>query len=153
MSNSLWPHDCSLPGSSVFGVLQARTLEWVAVSFSRGSLWLRSNPRLLYWQANSLLLNSQGSPLEVRMEVEVHGQLRWGWGWKWKGMCQLLSRFWLCACHVPVNTPCASYVVIILALVAILSWVSLEIRTPMTRMEAWWHHVWGHTAWKCQAPD
>ena len=31
------PMDCSLPGSSVHGILQARMLEWVAVSFSRGS--------------------------------------------------------------------------------------------------------------------
>ena len=30
------PHDSSPPGSSVHGVLQARILEWVAVSFSRG---------------------------------------------------------------------------------------------------------------------
>ena len=29
--------DCSLPGSSVHGIFQARTLEWVAISFSRGS--------------------------------------------------------------------------------------------------------------------
>ena len=28
------PEDCSLPGSSVHGILQARLLEWVAVSFS-----------------------------------------------------------------------------------------------------------------------
>ena len=28
------PMDCSLPGFSVHGVLQARTLEWVAISFS-----------------------------------------------------------------------------------------------------------------------
>ena len=31
------PLDCSLPGSSVHGILQARILEWVAISFSRGS--------------------------------------------------------------------------------------------------------------------
>ena len=31
------PTDCSLPGSSVDGVFQARILEWVAISFSRGS--------------------------------------------------------------------------------------------------------------------
>ena len=29
--------DCSLPGSSVCGVLQARILEWVVISISRGS--------------------------------------------------------------------------------------------------------------------
>ena len=33
--------DCSLPGSYVHGLFQARTLEWVAISFSRGS----SRPR------------------------------------------------------------------------------------------------------------
>ena len=31
------PMDCSPPGSSVRGILQARVLEWVAISFSRGS--------------------------------------------------------------------------------------------------------------------
>ena len=31
------PVNCSLPGSSVRGILQARIVEWVAISFSRGS--------------------------------------------------------------------------------------------------------------------
>ena len=31
------PMDCTVPGSSVHGIFQARVLEWVAVSFSRGS--------------------------------------------------------------------------------------------------------------------
>ena len=31
------PMDCSLPGSSVHGIFQARVLEWVAVFFSRRS--------------------------------------------------------------------------------------------------------------------
>ena len=35
------PVDCSPPGSSVQGILQARILEWVAISSSRGS----SQPR------------------------------------------------------------------------------------------------------------
>ena len=33
--------DCSPPGFFVHGILQARTLEWVAISFSRGSSWPR----------------------------------------------------------------------------------------------------------------
>ena len=37
--------DCSPPGFSVHGILQARTLEWVAISFSRGS----SQPRDKTW--------------------------------------------------------------------------------------------------------
>ena len=32
------PMDCSPPGSSVDGILQARILEWVAMAFSRGSI-------------------------------------------------------------------------------------------------------------------
>ena len=35
------PVDCSPPCSSVHGILQARILEWVAISFSRGSSWPR----------------------------------------------------------------------------------------------------------------
>ena len=31
--------DCSPPGSSVHGISQARILEWIAISFSRGSSW------------------------------------------------------------------------------------------------------------------
>ena len=37
MSYSCDPMDCSLPGSSVHGISQARILEWVAISLSRGS--------------------------------------------------------------------------------------------------------------------
>ena len=37
------PVDCSPPGFSIHGILQARMLEWVASSFSRGS----SQPRVL----------------------------------------------------------------------------------------------------------
>ena len=33
--------DCSPPGSSVHGILQAKILEWVAIPFSRGSSWPR----------------------------------------------------------------------------------------------------------------
>ena len=32
------PMDCSLPGSSVHGIFQARILEWIAITFSRGHL-------------------------------------------------------------------------------------------------------------------
>ena len=39
------PMECSLPGSSVHGILQARILEWVAIPFSRGS----SQPREWTW--------------------------------------------------------------------------------------------------------
>ena len=38
--------DYSPPGSSVHGILQARILEWVAVSFSRGSSWPRGQTQV-----------------------------------------------------------------------------------------------------------
>ena len=39
--------DGSPPGSSVHGILQARILEWVAISSSRGSSWLRDQTHIL----------------------------------------------------------------------------------------------------------
>ena len=42
------PVDCSLPSSSVYGIFQARILEWIAISFSRGSSW----PRDRTWVAH-----------------------------------------------------------------------------------------------------
>ena len=53
------PMDRSLPGSSVHGILQARILECVAISFSRGSSQpgdrTHSLSHLLHWQAGSVI--------------------------------------------------------------------------------------------------
>ena len=38
--------DCSLSGSSIHGILQAQVLEWMAISFSRGSSWSRNRTRV-----------------------------------------------------------------------------------------------------------
>ena len=46
MSDSLWPMDCSPPGSSVHEISQARILEWVAISSSRGSSWPRDQTHI-----------------------------------------------------------------------------------------------------------
>ena len=40
------PIDCSLPGSSVHGIFQAIVLEWIAISFSRGSSQPRARTRV-----------------------------------------------------------------------------------------------------------
>ena len=40
------PMDCSLSGSSIHGIFQARVLEWIAISFSRGSSWPRNWTRV-----------------------------------------------------------------------------------------------------------
>ena len=52
--------DCSLPGSSVHGILQASILEWVAVPFSRVSSYPRIKPRSSAVQADSLPSESPG---------------------------------------------------------------------------------------------
>ena len=63
---TLWdPLDCSLPGSSIHGIFQARILEWIAISFSRGSS--RPSHRIqVSLVAGALftlyLLSYQGSP-------------------------------------------------------------------------------------------
>ena len=48
------PTDCSLPGSSVHGILQARILEWVAIPFSRGYSYPGLKPRSPALKADSL---------------------------------------------------------------------------------------------------
>ena len=54
------PMDCSLPGSSVHGILQARILEWVTISFSRGSSsWPRDRTRLHAMISLTILILAQ----------------------------------------------------------------------------------------------
>ena len=57
LSDSFNPMDCGPPGSTVHGISQAGMLEWVAISFSKGSSWPRD---WTAFQADSLLLNHQG---------------------------------------------------------------------------------------------
>ena len=42
------PMDCSLPGSSIHGIFQARVLEWGAIAFSVTSLSLNQNKNITY---------------------------------------------------------------------------------------------------------
>ena len=57
------PMDCSTPGSAVCGVSQARILDWVAISFSRGSSRLRDQTlRSSALQADSLPSEPPGKP-------------------------------------------------------------------------------------------
>ena len=64
------PMNCSLPGSSAHEILQARILEWVAISFSRGFLQPRNHTQVsctagrfltnLYVLVSSLFLLRKG---------------------------------------------------------------------------------------------
>ena len=57
------PMNCSLQGSSVHGILQARILEWVAIPFSRGSSLPRDRTCLLHFRQILYHLSHQGSPI------------------------------------------------------------------------------------------
>ena len=60
-SNSLRP-ECSPQGFSVHGISQARILEWVAVSFSRGSSRPRDQIRVFSLKVDSLPYRPPGKP-------------------------------------------------------------------------------------------
>ena len=74
MSDFAIPKDCSLPDSSDHGIFQARILEWVAISFSRGC----SRPRdwtcvsllhLLHRQTDCLPLHHLGNPNQCHQKT------------------------------------------------------------------------------------
>ena len=70
--------DCSLPGSSVLGILQARTLEWVAISFSRGSSQFWNTTHITCGSclaADSLSLSHLRSPPKTTQCILIHKYL------------------------------------------------------------------------------
>ena len=65
------PMDCSPPGSSVHGISQARILEWVAISFSRGSSQFSDRTQVSCIAGRLYHLRHQGSP------YLAHGWVIW----------------------------------------------------------------------------
>ena len=63
--------DCSPPGNVVHGILQARILEWVAISYAKGSSQPR-NRTLFFFIAGRLFTSYKGRPLQ---STEQHLQL------------------------------------------------------------------------------
>ena len=59
------PMDCSLPGSSIQEIFQARVLEWVAIAFSREKVWIEIKVSSRHtWQVPTLLC----SPLKFTVQ-------------------------------------------------------------------------------------
>ena len=69
------PMDCSPPGSSVYGILQARILEWVAIPFSRGSPYPGIEPRSPVLQADSLPSEPPGKPNTLEYQLNAAPRL------------------------------------------------------------------------------
>ena len=63
------PMDCSLSGSSVHGIFQARVLEWIAISFSRYAEYIVLNARLDEAQAGIKIAGRNISNLRYRASL------------------------------------------------------------------------------------
>ena len=64
------PMDCSQPGSSVHGILQAIILEWVATPSSRASSQSTDgNPGLLHCRQSLYHLSHQGNPIYTLLSI------------------------------------------------------------------------------------
>ena len=71
------PMDCSLPGSSVHGIFQARVLEWVVISFSRGSSQPRDRTQVSCIACRRFTIwATREAP------VAVKGNLKWCCTWR-----------------------------------------------------------------------
>ena len=109
------PRDGSRPGSPVPGILQARTLEWVASSFSNAWKWKvkvksLSRVRLLatswtaaYQAPPSMGFSRQeywsGVPLRLRMSIYI---VHW-FGWLVTKSCLTLVTPWTVSCQAPLS--------------------------------------------------
>ena len=70
---SLWDRmDCGLPGSSIYGTLQARILEWVAISFSEIFPTQGLTLGLLHCRQTLYHLSHQGSPTRWLKTTEIY---------------------------------------------------------------------------------
>ena len=83
MSDSCDPRDCHPPGSSVHGIFQAWTLEWVAISFSRGSSQPRDWTHVSCIAGRFFTAEPPGKP-----SSELPAQISSSW-WSW--LCSVLD--------------------------------------------------------------
>ena len=67
------PMDCSLPGSSVHEIFQAKVVEWVAISFSRRSSWPRD------WPWVSRIVGRRFTLWATRDQQKIGLKIYWAW--------------------------------------------------------------------------
>ena len=77
------PKDCSLPDSSVYGILQARILEWVAIPFPKGSSWLSDQTQVSCIAGRSLPFEPPEKPFsdENAIMLDISYNLSWRRQW------------------------------------------------------------------------
>ena len=70
--------DCNLPASSVHGILQERTLEWVAISSSRGSSQSRDWTHIAWIVGGFFTTEPLGKPTSpCTIVMSPHGKSTW----------------------------------------------------------------------------
>ena len=63
--------DCSRPGSSIHGILQAGILEWITIPFLRGSSWSRIQTWISHIAGRFWLIELPGKPTLLQYELAV----------------------------------------------------------------------------------
>ena len=104
--------DCTLPGSSVHGILQARILKWVAIPFSRRSSWSKDWTQVswiavwffIVWTTREIPYVCSCSPFTICLVMH--------WNYKRGQKKHVLSRFscvwvfirvWTVVCQAPLS--------------------------------------------------
>ena len=88
------PMDCSPPGSSVYGILKARVLEWVVIAFSSSHAWMWELDYKEGWAPKNwcfwTVVLTLESPLDCQEIQPVHPKGNQSWifigrtdGWSW----------------------------------------------------------------------
>ena len=89
------PIDHSLPGYSTHGILQTRILEWVAISFSKGSPWPRDRTRVsciasrlfTIWTTREAPYHPWNSREVSKQKIQMGDRLRVNFGHNRKEYC------------------------------------------------------------------
>ena len=77
MSNSWDPLGCNSPGSSVHGIFQAGLLEWVAISFFRGSFQPRDRTGISWFAGGFFITGPTGKPVKIHTACQSSSRKLW----------------------------------------------------------------------------
>ena len=125
------PIDCSLLGSSVYEISQARILEWVATPFSRGSSWPRNRTWVSCIARRFFIVWTTREAIYIHIHVYIHRHthsctyIHTTLHAKWLQLCLTLVTPWTVACQ--------ALLVHGILQARILEWVAM----PSSRRSSW----------------